>query len=92
LQSVDSAPTVNRPKRMNLPKKSNIELIDATCPVVITLQERVKKSYEATPPAKTDRLVIYGKKGHAEIEGLNGQTEHNAIIIESIAETDKIDT
>lgn len=76
------------PETYEFAKKNNIELIDATCPVVITLQERVKKSYETH---ENGQIVIYGKKGHAEIEGLNGQTNHNAIIIESIADTDRID-
>ena len=78
------------PETYDYARKNNIELIDATCPVVLTLQERVKKSYEMHESAQ-GQIVIYGKKGHAEIEGLNGQTKHNAIVIESIAETDKID-
>lgn len=78
------------PETYEFAKQNNIELIDATCPVVLTLQERVKKSYEAHA-GENGQIVIYGKKGHAEIEGLNGQTNHNAIIIESIAETDRID-
>jgi len=78
------------PETYEYAKQNNIELIDATCPVVITLQERVKKSFEAHA-GENGQIVIYGKKGHAEIEGLNGQTNHNAIILESIAETDKID-
>jgi 4-hydroxy-3-methylbut-2-enyl diphosphate reductase len=79
------------PETYDYANKNNIELIDATCPVVLTLQEKVKKSYES----KIDvhgQVVIYGKKGHAEIDGLNGQTNHNAIVIESKDEIDKIDT
>ena len=79
------------PETYEYANKNNIELIDATCPVVLTLQEKVKKSYDSTVEQQ-GQIVIYGKKGHAEIEGLNGQTNHNAIIIESIAEIDKIDT
>jgi len=71
-------------------EKNNIELIDATCPVVLTLQEKVKNSYTAKLQAR-GQVVIFGKKGHAEIEGLNGQTNHNAIIVESIADVKKID-
>ncbi len=71
-------------------KENNIELIDATCPVVLALQEQVKKSY-IVGKEKNGQLIIYGKKGHAEIEGLNGQTKYNALIIESIDEVDKID-
>ncbi len=70
--------------------ENNIELIDATCPVVLTLQEKVKSSYQRNE-RQEGQVVIFGKKGHAEIIGLNGQTNHNALIIESIADVDKID-
>jgi len=79
------------PETYEYAKQNNIELIDATCPVVLTLQEKVKKSYDSTVYLQ-GQIVIYGKKGHAEIEGLNGQTNQSAIIIESLAEIDKIDT
>lgn len=79
------------PETYEYAQQNNIELIDATCPVVLTLQEKVKKSYDSTLDLH-GQIVIYGKKGHAEIEGLNGQTNQSAIIIESIAEIDKIDT
>ncbi len=78
------------PETYEYARNNNIELIDATCPVVITLQERVKKSHD-THAGKEGQIVIYGKKGHAEIIGLNGQTGNNAIVIESINEVDKID-
>lgn len=78
------------PETYQYAKDNNIELIDATCPVVLTLQEKVKSSYKQK--AQQDgQVVIYGKKGHAEIIGLNGQTNHNAIIIEGIADIEKID-
>ena len=77
------------PETYEYARKNNIELIDATCPVVITLQEKVKQSYD-TNIADKGQIVIYGKKGHAEIIGLDGQTDHNAIVIESIDELDKI--
>jgi len=79
------------PETYDYANKNNIELIDATCPVVLTLQEKVKKSYESKIDLQ-GQVVIYGKKGHAEIEGLNGQTDHNAIVIEGKDEIDKIDT
>ena len=79
------------PETYEFAKQNNIELIDATCPVVLTLQEKVKRSYEAKIDQQ-GQVVIFGKKGHAEIEGLNGQTDRSAIIIESIADIDKIDT
>ena len=78
------------PETYEYAQNNNIELIDATCPVVITLQERIKKSYLANFDQQ-GQIVIYGKKGHAEIEGLNGQTNHNAIIIEGTDELSKID-
>lgn len=78
------------PETYEYAKANNIDLIDATCPVVLTLQEKVKSSYSRHSQME-GQVVIYGKKGHAEIEGLNGQTKHNAIVIESIADVDKID-
>ena len=71
-------------------KKNNIELIDATCPVVLTLQEKVKGSYKKSQ-SKNGQVVIYGKKGHAEIIGLDGQIDNKAIVLESIGDTDRID-
>ena len=78
------------PETYEYANKNNIELIDATCPVVITLQEKVKQSYDANMP-DNGQVVIFGKKGHAEIIGLNCQTDNSAIVIESIDELDKID-
>ena len=71
-------------------KKAKIEIVDCTCPVVLKLQERIRKAYE---DAKKENgvIVIFGKKGHAEVNGLVGQTENKAIVIESIEEIDKID-
>ncbi len=71
-------------------EKNNIELIDATCPVVLTLQEKVKSSYLKNSPHR-GQVVIYGKKGHAEIIGLDGQTDGSAVVLESIDDVDKID-
>ena len=77
------------PETYQYAKENNIELIDATCPVVLTLQEKIKSSYAKN--AKEDgQLVIFGKKGHAEIIGLNGQTNHNAIILQSADDVRKI--
>ncbi|MCY1720315.1 4-hydroxy-3-methylbut-2-enyl diphosphate reductase [Prolixibacteraceae bacterium Z1-6] len=78
------------PETYSYAEENNIELIDATCPVVLTLQEKVKQSYKRNMQ-QDGQVVIYGKKGHAEIIGLNGQTKHNAIIIESIDDVNKID-
>jgi len=71
-------------------KKNNIELIDATCPVVLTLQEKVKASYEKTKDLN-GQIVIYGKMGHAEIIGLDGQVDKKAVVLESIDDVNKID-
>lgn len=69
-------------------RQNNIEIIDATCPVVLRLQERIKSVY-AEPDHP--QIVIYGKRGHAEVLGLVGQTEGTAIVIESPAETATLD-
>jgi 4-hydroxy-3-methylbut-2-en-1-yl diphosphate reductase len=61
------------PETYEYAKKNNIELIDATCPVVLTLQEKVKGSYIKSFESKTDRWSFTAKKGHAEIIGLDGQ-------------------
>lgn len=78
------------PKTYKTAKDNNIKLIDATCPVVLRLQRSVKKAYQES--LKSDgQIVIYGKPGHAEVIGLSGQTDNNAIIIARIEEIDKID-
>ncbi len=67
-----------------------LTIIDATCPVVLKLQNRIKKSWELLKP-QNGQVVIYGKKGHAEVIGLMGQTKNEAFIIESLDEVSKID-
>ena len=67
-------------------KRLGIELIDATCPVVTKVQERIRRFYE-----KEFQIVIFGKKDHAETIGLVGQTNGQAIVIKSVAEIDGID-
>ena len=69
---------------------NGIEIIDATCPVVLHLQERIKKEYQAGG-TENKQIVIYGKNGHAEVLGLVGQTDGKAIVIESPEEVDKLD-
>ena len=76
------------PETYELARRNNIEIIDATCPVVLKLQKRIKEQYETTP---STQIVIFGKKGHAEVLGLVGQTEGNAIVIESFDEVTKLD-
>lgn len=71
-------------------RQNNIRLIDATCPVVLKLQQRIRKGKESDKSEKT-QFVIFGKKGHAEVNGLVGQTEGKAIVIENTLEIDKVD-
>jgi 4-hydroxy-3-methylbut-2-enyl diphosphate reductase len=78
------------PSTYDLAKRQNIRLIDATCPVVLSLQKRIRKVYEEHKDTST-QLVIFGKSGHAEVVGLLGQTRNTAIVIESVSEVDKID-
>ena len=97
------------PETYELARRNNIEIIDATCPVVLQLQKRIKKQYET--PGKPPRreasstqanesssrehrgasIVIFGKKGHAEVLGLVGQTAGNAIVIEHFDEVSQLD-
>jgi len=69
---------------------NNIKLIDATCPVVLKLQKRILKSYESGIKDES-QLVIYGKKGHAEVNGLVGQTNGNALVVEGIEDLEQLD-
>ena len=78
------------PSTYLLAEKNEIEIIDATCPVVLHLQERIKKEYDADNEHRK-QIVIFGKNGHAEVLGLVGQTEGTAIVIESIDDLHKLD-
>ena len=71
-------------------ERQNIQIIDATCPVVLHIQKRIKADYDADPEHKK-QIVIYGKNGHAEVIGLVGQTEGNAIVIENLEDAQKLD-
>lgn len=71
------------PMTYHIAKENNVEIIDATCPVVLALQRRIRKQYLSTPDAQ---IVIFGKYGHAEVLGLVGQTDGNAIVIEHFEE------
>ncbi|MEG2149747.1 MAG: 4-hydroxy-3-methylbut-2-enyl diphosphate reductase [Bacteroidaceae bacterium] len=78
------------PETYDIAKKNNIEIIDATCPVVLKLQRQIK--LEQTKIGKNEKqIVIYGKNGHAEVLGLVGQTNDKAIVIESLEETKLLD-
>lgn len=68
--------------------ENGIKLIDATCKVVLQLQKKIKQAYAEHPEAQ---IVIYGKVGHAEVIGLNGQCENKAIIVERVDDLEKID-
>lgn len=76
------------PETYELARKNNIEIIDATCPVVLKLQQRIKTQYSSLP---SPQIVIFGKKGHAEVLGLVGQTHSTAIVIESFDEVERLD-
>lgn len=78
------------PSTYQMAKRNNIEIIDATCPVVLRLQQRIKKSFDVDEKQRP-QIVIYGKKGHAEVNGLVGQTLGQAIVIENTDELDKVD-
>jgi len=70
--------------------ENNIELIDASCPVVLRLQNNIKKCFDAIRD-KGGQILIYGKEGHAEVNGLVGQTNGEAIVIGSPDDLDKVD-
>ena len=78
------------PETYRIAKENNIEIIDATCPVVLQLQRKIKQSYENTDP-QTGQIVIYGKRGHAEVNGLVGQTHGEAVVIEGLEDFNLID-
>lgn len=78
------------PETYEYARKNHIELIDGTCPIVQNLQKKVKDTFDKLKESN-GQLVIFGKPGHAEVAGLNGQTGNRAIIIESREELDKID-
>lgn len=73
------------PETYKLALDNNIELVDASCPVVLKLQNRVREAYN-----DEEKILIYGKHGHAEVIGLQGQTNGEAIVIEKFEELDNI--
>jgi 4-hydroxy-3-methylbut-2-enyl diphosphate reductase len=78
------------PQTYNIARQNNIKLIDASCPIVLRLQLSIKKYYNEMKK-KQGQIVIYGKKGHAEVIGLSGQTNNEAIIVSNIEDLNKID-
>ncbi len=95
LQEIQDAKVLIRahgepPSTYQLALDNNIELIDASCPVVLKLQNRVKNSFDKSKDKK-GQLVIFGKKGHAEVEGLSGQTQKEAIVVMEDEDLEQID-
>ena len=76
------------PSTYEMARENDIEIIDATCPVVLQLQRRIKKQYDACPEPQ---VVIFGTPGHAEVLGLVGQTESKAIVIANVEEVKRLD-
>jgi 4-hydroxy-3-methylbut-2-enyl diphosphate reductase len=78
------------PETYALALKNNIELVDASCPVVLKLQNRVKNSFDEVE-LKGGQIIIYGQQGHAEVVGLTGQTNEKAIVVTTEEDLDHID-
>ena len=89
------------PETYELARRNNIEIIDATCPVVLKLQKRIKEqsllavsqqpTANSQQPTANSQIVIFGKRGHAEVLGLVGQTKGSAIVIENFDEVTRLD-
>lgn len=78
------------PSTYRIAEQNNIEIIDASCPVVLKLQKRIRETY--LKHHGTDaQIVIFGQKGHAEVIGLEGQTNNTAIVVEGVADLDMLD-
>lgn len=76
------------PATYEMAHRNNIEIIDATCPVVLQLQKRIKRQFDGNPSAQT---VIFGKPGHAEVLGLVGQTQGKAIVVANMDDVQQLD-
>lgn len=76
------------PETYEVARRNNIEIIDATCPVVLQLQRRIKRQFNDD---SEKQIVIFGKNGHAEVLGLVGQTSSHAIVVESLDDVKKLD-
>lgn len=80
------------PATYHTAQERGIEIIDATCPVVLQLQKRIKAAYQMARQTRVPPLIlIYGKPGHAEVNGLVGQTEGTALVIQGLEDLDKLD-
>ena len=78
------------PSTYRIAQQNNIEIIDASCPVVLKLQKRIRETYLAHMDEDA-QIVIFGQKGHAEVIGLEGQTNNTAIVVESVKDLDALD-
>ena len=78
------------PSSYALAEKNNIEVIDASCPVVLNLQQKIRAAYERVK-ANGGQIVIYGKRGHAEVNGLVAQTNGEALVVEREEDLKEID-
>lgn len=79
------------PETYETARRNRIDIIDATCPVVLQLQKRIKRQYAQNKEVGGPQIVIFGKNGHAEVLGLVGQTEGNAIVIEKFDDVKGLD-
>ena len=87
------------PETYEIARRNNIESIDATCPVVLQLQKHIKRQFETQYQSPLPlggagggvQLVIFGKNGHAEVLGLVGQTNNQAIVVESLDDVKRLD-
>lgn len=79
------------PSTYQLAHRNGIEIIDATCPVVLRLQQRIKEAFDTPVDGQRKQIVIYGQRGHAEVLGLVGQTEGTAIVVETVDDIERID-
>lgn len=78
------------PETYHIANRQHIEVVDATCPIVLALQKRIKEGFLEMQRCN-GQIVIFGKPGHAEVIGLNGQTNNTAIIVSSPSEVEAID-
>ena len=78
------------PSTYETAERNRSQIVDATCPVVLQLQKKIHRCYQETRGSRT-QIVIYGKKGHAEVNGLVGQTDGTAIVVEKADDLDRLD-
>lgn len=79
------------PETYETARRNNLTLIDATCPVVLKLQQRIKKTWQESANEQR-QIIIHGQAGHAEVLGLVGQTHGEAIVVENTLQLDKVAT